>query len=110
MPLKNSINHIYVYYVKKIPEYKYEWDEAKRQKTLESRGVDFADMAYFDWENAITIEDERFDYGEARFASMALIHGRLHVCAWCWRDNNIRIISLRKANENEIEKYQTAIH
>ena len=31
----------------------YEWDETKRAETLLNRGIDFASMAYFDWENSI---------------------------------------------------------
>ena len=104
-----QVFHIYVYYVDRRDKYLYEWDEPKRQETLLARGLDFADMAVFDWSNAITITDDRFEYGEVRFVSMGTIRGRLHVCAWCWRGDAVRIISLRKANENELRKYQ-AVH
>ena len=97
---------IYVYYVDRPGEYLYEWDELKRQETLSARGVDFADMAIFDWSRAITITDDRFEYGEVRFVSMGTIRERLHVCAWCWRGDAVRIISLRKANQNELGKFQ----
>lgn len=33
-----------------------------------SRGIDFADIALFDWHAAITRADSRWDYGEARFS------------------------------------------
>lgn len=45
-----------------------EWGGAKRQKTQMSRGIDFADIALFDWHAAITRADSRWDYGEARFS------------------------------------------
>ena len=32
----------------------YDWDEAKREWTLETRGLDFADMARFDWDSALS--------------------------------------------------------
>jgi len=47
--------------------YAYEWDEAKRQRTLETRNVDFADMAFFEWDTALARTDGRRDYGEERF-------------------------------------------
>ena len=40
-----------------------EWDEDKRQKTLRERGLDFADVALVDWDEAIFIPDTRQDYG-----------------------------------------------
>ena len=83
----------------------YEWDEPKRRSTLAARGVDFADMGRFDWSNATTAEDDRAHYGETRFVSVGRIDGRLHVCAWTLRRENIRIISLRKANAREKENY-----
>ena len=33
-----------------------------------SRGIDFADIALFDWHAAIIRADSRWDYGEARFS------------------------------------------
>ena len=45
-----------------------EWGGAKRQKTQMSRGIDFADIALFDWHAAIARADSHWDYGEARFS------------------------------------------
>ena len=86
-----------------------EWDEEKRNATLATRGVDFADVATVDWAVALTVEDTRVDYGEERFVTMAPIGGRLCVFAWCWRGQVMRIISLRKANEKERMRYGEAI-
>lgn len=83
----------------------YEWHEQKRQSTLKDRGVDFADMAFMDWESALTQTDTRRDYSETRYVTLGLIQDRLHVCAWCYRGQNIRIISLRKANAKERTQY-----
>ncbi|KPU84842.1 hypothetical protein JI58_01265 [Marinosulfonomonas sp. PRT-SC04] len=78
-----------------------EWDNAKRTTTLEQRGLDFADVALIDWDVALTIEDSRNSYGETRFVTLAPIHNRLCVIAWCYRGDNLRVISLRKANKRE---------
>ena len=38
---------------------KYDWHEPKRQKTLAERGLDFADIASVNWDEAIAIADTR---------------------------------------------------
>ena len=89
-----------------------DWDEAKRDWTLRARGLDFASVADADWDNALSIEDSRGAYGETRFVSLVLIHGRLCVVAWCHRGDMLRVISLRKANarERKIHDEREALH
>ena len=89
---------------------KLEWDDKKRNKALAERGLDFADVARVDWDSAFTVEDTRVEYPEARFVTMAPINNRLCVFAWCWRGEVLRVISLRKANKRERDKYEKAIH
>ncbi len=84
---------------------KLDWDEAKRQRTLAERGLDFADVASIEWEKAITLEDIRQPYPETRFITYAPIRDRLCVIAWCYRDAALRVISMRKANAREMRKY-----
>ena len=88
---------------------KLEWDDTKRARTLAERGLDFADVALVDWDRALTIEDLRADYSEIRFVTMAPIGDRLCVFAWCRRDDALRVISLRKANERERSRYEEAL-
>ena len=78
-----------------------DWDEAKRDWTLQHRGLDFASVAEADWDAAFTVEDSRTDYGEVRFVSLVPIDNRLCVVAWCMRGDSLRVISLRKANARE---------
>ncbi|WP_372574738.1 BrnT family toxin [Ruegeria jejuensis] len=72
---------------------------------MKERGLDFADVAHAVWSQALTIEDTRSDYAEPRFVTIAPIHERICVFAWCWRGQNMRIISLRKANAREVKRY-----
>ena len=83
----------------------YEWDKTKCESNLKNHGVDFADMRDFDWDASKTIADVRSNYGEERFISIAPIRNRLHVLVWTPRKNNIRVISLRKANSREVSNY-----
>ena len=81
----------------------YEWDEAKRLETLETRGIDFAEIYGFDWNTADTQRSDRNN--ETRWTSLGMIGNRLYHVVWTWRGENRRIISLRKANRRESRDY-----
>ncbi|HET7413861.1 MAG TPA: BrnT family toxin [Pararhizobium sp.] len=85
-----------------------EWDENKRKQTLEERGLDFADVIRFEFEQAMTLPDRRKDYGEERFNSMGYLDGVLCNVCWTTRNGRFRVISLRKCNERERTKYEKA--
>ena len=53
------------------------WDEAKRQRTLAERDLDFADAAQIFAGPVLTIADERLDYGELRFQTYGILGERL---------------------------------
>ncbi len=55
--------------------------------------------------DTVTVEDDRFDYGEERFIKFGLIEGRVIAVVHTERDNLIRIISARKATKNEEIRY-----
>ncbi|MGI6245091.1 MAG: BrnT family toxin [Pseudochelatococcus sp.] len=61
--------------------------------------------ALFDWETATEEDDDRHDYGESRKIVMGFIGQRLHVMVCVYRDEYIRLISLRKANDREQKHY-----
>lgn len=84
----------------------FEWDVSKRAENLRKHKVDFAAIASFDWESALTREDVRGDYREARFVSIGEIGGRPHVAVWTARGGAVRLISLRKANAREVKRYE----
>ena len=83
------------------------WDEAKRRSNLAKHGADFADATLFDWSSATTEPDLRRDYGEERFRSVGFIGERLFVLIYAARGDGQRVISLRKANFREIDKWLT---
>lgn len=82
------------------------FDEAKRQATLDNRGLDFAraneifDGAEYTW------IDDRFDYGEVRYNTFGMLDRRLIALTWTIRDGMRRIISMRKANDREQAHYR----
>ena len=83
----------------------YEWDETKRKTNRSKHGVDFAVAESFVWEEARVIKDIRKNYGEDRFLAFGPIGDRLHCVTFSVRGENIRVISLRKANDREVERY-----
>jgi hypothetical protein len=85
---------------------KYEWDENKRVANLAKHGVDFIDAEDFDWSSAIETIDDRFNYIEDRWIALGFIDNRLHVLIYAIRGENIRLISLRKANKREKDYYE----
>lgn len=82
------------------------FDPAKRDKTIEDRGIDFADAAHVFSGLTLEFEDNRKDYGEPRFITMGHLQGRMMVVVWTPRGEARHIISMRKANERETNKYQ----
>jgi uncharacterized DUF497 family protein len=53
----------------------------------------------------VSTPDDRFDYGEVRQVAFGLIHDRLFVCVYTEREAERRVISLRKANKREANRY-----
>jgi uncharacterized DUF497 family protein len=47
-----------------------EWDDEKRALTLTNRGLDFAHADKLFGGLTLTVEDDRFDYGETRFQTI----------------------------------------
>jgi len=80
---------------------KYEWDEQKRQINVKKHGVDFIDIPYLFDSVVVIMPDERFEYGENRFIAIGILKNQVVLVAYTERDDNIRIISARKATKNE---------
>lgn len=83
----------------------FEWDENKRLANIRKHGIDFIDVEVVFEGDTVTVEDDRFDYGEQRFITFGLLEARVIVIVHTERDNLIRIISARKATKNEEIRY-----
>ena len=83
----------------------FEWDEAKRRSNIQKHGIDFIGIEKVFAGTAVTIRDDRFDYGESRFITLGLLNGRVVVIAHTETREVIRIISVRKATKNEEVSY-----
>lgn len=77
------------------------YDPAKRQKTLDERGLDFEDAVLVFEKLTVEVADEREDYGEDRIICYGQLAGRLVVIGYTPRGAVRHIFRLRKANERE---------
>jgi uncharacterized protein len=82
------------------------FDPDKRGKTLSERGIDFTRADEIFAGHHFTLEDTRQDYKETRFITVGKIDSRMVIMVWTLRNDEIRVISMRKANEREKEKYE----
>ena len=83
----------------------FEWDEAKRLANIRKHGIDFIDIpAMFDTDT-VTVEDDRYDYGEQRFVTFGLLQGRVIAVVHTESGDRIGIISARKATKYEQRTY-----
>ena len=81
-------------------------DAKKRAANLRKHGYDFKDAPLvIESAAALTFEDRRFDYGEQRFITLGMLRGDVVVIATAETDEEIRVISMRKAELNEEEIY-----
>ena len=82
------------------------YDAEKRDWTLRERGLDFDDAVQVFAGTTIDFIDDRKEYGEVRWLSFGHLLGRLLVVVWTQRGDARHIISMRKANEREQEKFE----
>jgi uncharacterized DUF497 family protein len=88
---------------------KIEFDEAKRRKTLEERGLDFGRASEVFEGPGFDLLDERFDYGEIRYLTFGQLDGRYVAIVWTPRKHSRRIISMRHVHEHEIESRKRSL-
>jgi uncharacterized DUF497 family protein len=83
----------------------YQWDLKKAKTNLKKHGIGFADaVSVFLDEHAMTIDDDSFY--EKRHVTIGMdAFSRLIVVVYTWRDDEIRIISARKATKKEHKHY-----
>ena len=81
------------------------WSERKRASNLREHGLDFVDAARVFEGLTFTYEDDRFDYGEQRFVTLGLLAGVPVSIAHMESEDEVRVISFRKATSREAKRY-----
>jgi uncharacterized DUF497 family protein len=81
------------------------WDESKRQSNLQKHGLDFADAEKVFNGPLVLFEDTRENYGEQRMIGIGLLDYLVVLMVHVESDDDIRIISMRKADSDETDLY-----
>jgi len=87
----------------------FEWDEKKNDINFKKHGLRFELTKYIFKNPIYRIIDDRNDYGEIRMIGIGQFDGRTFITVFTYRNNKIRIISLRKANKKEKSLYNKFI-
>lgn len=83
----------------------FEWDERKRAQIIKDRALDFVSAPrFFDGRPAIHQPSPRNE--EERWKTTAEIEEGFFTVVWMWRGENIRVITMRRAHEQEIRTYR----
>lgn len=82
------------------------YDPEKRALILAERGLDFYDATEVFAGTALTVEDDRKDYGEKRYQTMGPLKGGIIVIIWTPRGASRHIITMWKANDRERKRYE----
>lgn len=77
------------------------WDPKKRNTNLAVHGIDFRDARTVFAGPTYTYEDDRFSYNEQRFVTLGLLKGVAVSIVHTESENEIRIVSFRRATPNE---------
>ncbi len=86
------------------------WNSEKARTNRQKHGVRFSDaeIVLFD-PSAITVEDDTSEE-ERRFVTIGVdVVGRILVVIYCYRGDDIRLISARPADRKERQQYEEAI-
>lgn len=83
-----------------------DFDPEKSIKNERERNLPFDQAINFDWETAISYEDVRKQYPERRFVAMGYLGTRLHIICFTPIEDGVRVISFRKANSREVNRYE----
>jgi uncharacterized protein len=85
----------------------FQWDARKSASNEVKHGISFEQAAQIFRGPVLKTLDDRIDYGEARFVALGVYDGEVLSVVVTERGGDLRLISARKANRHEREKYQS---
>jgi uncharacterized DUF497 family protein len=84
----------------------FEFDPAKDEANLRKHGLRLAfGMRVFDDPYHALNPTVRLGDEEDRWKGIGLVEGKLHTAVYVWRDDRIRLISVRRSNAGEQRDY-----
>ncbi len=89
---------------------RFEWDEDKNRANIRKHGLHFGEVPEMFRGPLLVRPDMREDYGEERWLGIGMTSGRIVFVAFIQdSEDTIRVISLRKANDEERKEYEQAL-
>lgn len=90
---------------------KFQWNENKRIRNLAKHRLDFQDAHLIFNDESFFVQDNRYQYDEARFILYGTLLGPVIVVVFSMPDDDvIRIISMRKATKREQKSYYQKLY
>ena len=84
---------------------KIDYDPAKDAANRGKHGLSLAEAADFDFEAAVVLVDDRFDYGETRYRAFTRVAEDGYCLAFTLTGETLRPISYRRAHDKELRRY-----
>jgi uncharacterized DUF497 family protein len=79
----------------------FQWDDRKNAANLRKHGISFEIVEVFDWDNA-DIDDDKDHFGEDRYVAYGYASdGFGYVVAFTYRNEDYRIISVRRFSRSD---------
>ena len=85
------------------------WDERKRSSNLKEQGLDFLGCETVFDGPVVTWDDDRVAYGELRINLLGWLNGMVVHLTYTERQDDLHVISLRKAEKHEIRYFISQI-
>ncbi len=86
---------------------KFEYDSNKSSVNREKHGIDFDDAQSL-WQDEYLLEVPLSFRDELRYLCIGKISGKHYSAVITYRDDTIRIISVRRSRKGEIEHYENS--
>lgn len=83
----------------------FEWDTSKSNSNKIKHKVDFEESKLL-WDDCNRVEITIQSEGEQRYLTIAVMHDKHWTAIITYRSLNIRLISVRRSREDEIEIYE----
>lgn len=81
------------------------FDPAKDAINRDKHGLSLAEASAFDFDAAVVLVDDRFDYGETRYRAFVRMDGIGYALAFTLDGETLRPISYRRAHDKELRRH-----
>jgi uncharacterized DUF497 family protein len=85
---------------------RFEYDPQKSEANRAKHGIDF-EQATALWSDPFLLEAPALTEDEPRFVAIGRIDGRHWTAVFTWREDRVRLISVRRSRRKEIETYES---